>query len=164
MTAQPPKHQGPAPDIDLVARNPTAGRDFHITETVEAGLVLRGAEVKSIRTRRVHLKDSFARIDEGQVVLYNLEISPYAQAGPFAPEPKRPRKLLLHRAQIARLAAQVGRSGMTLIPTKLYFRRGYAKIELGVAKGKKVFDKREAIRRREADREMARALKHRKSS
>ena len=149
------------PDIDLIARNPTAGRDFHILETFEAGLVLKGAEVKSIRARRVHLRDSFARVDGGVVTLYNLEISPYAQAGPFAPEPKRPRTLLLHRAQIARLAAQVSQSGRTLIPTKLYFKRGYAKIELGVAQGMKLFDKRDAIRRREADREMERALKSR---
>lgn len=149
-------------DVDLVARNPVAGRDFFITETVEAGLVLQGAEVKSIRARRVHLRDSFARIDQGQAVLYNLEISPYAQAGPFAPEPKRPRKLLLHRAQIARLEAQISQSGMTLVPTKLYFKGGYAKIELGIAKGKKFFDKREAIKRRESDREMERALKHKK--
>ena len=151
------------PAVELVARNPTAGRDFHITETVEAGLVLQGAEVKSIRAHRVHLRDSFARMDGTGITLYNLEISPYAQAGPFAPEPKRPRRLLLHRAQIARLAAQVGQSGMTLIPTKLYFKHGYAKIELGVAKGKKVFDKRETIKRRESDREMERALKHRKT-
>ncbi len=162
MTAKPPKHQDPAPDIELIARNPTAGRDFHITDTVEAGLVLQGAEVKSVRAHRVHLRDSFARMDGTGITLYNLDISPYAQAGPFAPEPKRPRRLLLHRAQIARLADQVNRAGMTLIPTKLYFVRGYAKIELGVAKGKKVFDKRETIRRREADREMARALKQRK--
>ncbi|MBI4227132.1 MAG: SsrA-binding protein SmpB [Candidatus Omnitrophica bacterium] len=149
-------------EVELVARNPVAGRDFFITETVEAGLVLQGAEVKSIRARRVHLRDSFARMDGTGITLYNLEISPYAQAGPFAPAPKRPRRLLLHRAQIARLAAQASQSGMTLIPTKLYFKHGYAKIELGVAKGKKVFDKRETIKRRESAREMERALKHRK--
>ncbi|OGX41618.1 MAG: SsrA-binding protein [Omnitrophica WOR_2 bacterium RIFCSPHIGHO2_02_FULL_68_15] len=148
-------------EVELVARNPTAGRDFYILETVEAGLVLQGAEVKSIRAHRVHLRDSFARMDGPGITLYNLEISPYAQAGSFAPEPKRPRRLLLHKAQIARLTAQVSQLGMTLIPTKLYFKRGYAKIELGVAKGKKTFDKRETIRRREADREMARALKSR---
>lgn len=151
----------PEASDSLIARNPTAGRDFFITETVEAGIALQGAEVKSVRDRRVHLKDSFARVDDGQVTLYNLEISPYSQAGPFAPEPKRPRRLLLHRAQIARLAAQVSQQGMTLVPTKLYFKHGFVKVELGVARGKKSFDKRETIRRREADREMQRALKRR---
>jgi len=146
-------------DSDVVARNPIAGRDFHILETMEAGIVLAGAEVKSIRAHRVHLRDSFARIDEGRVVLYNLEISPYAQAGPFAPEPKRPRTLLLHRAQIERLKGQLERGGTTLIPVSLYFKHGLAKIALGLAQGKKTFDKRETIRRRESDREMARALK-----
>ena len=149
-------------EIQAVARNPRAGRDFHILETEEAGIVLQGAEVKSVRAHRVHLKDSFARIDHGQAVLYNLEVSPYPQAGPLAPEPKRPRVLLLHRAQIARLAGQLDRGGTTLIPTKLYFKHGLVKVELGLARGKKVFDKREAIRRREAAREMARALKQRR--
>ena len=147
--------------VAVIARNPTAGRDFFILETIEAGLVLSGAEVKSIRARHVHLKDSFARIERGGAVLYHLEISPYPQAGLSAPEPKRPRRLLLHRTQIERLSARVSQQGMTLIPTKLYFRRGLAKIELGVARGKKFFDRREDIRRRETDREMQRALKHR---
>ena len=149
-------------DEPVIARNPTAGRDFFIVETVEAGIALQGAEVKSIRDHRVHLKDSFARVDEGRVTLYNLEISPYPQAGPLAPEPKRPRQLLLHRAQIERLAAQVSQQGMTLVPTKLYFKHGFVKIELGVARGKKAFDKRETIRRRETARELERALKYRK--
>ena len=145
----------------VVARNPTAGRDFHILDTVEAGIALQGAEVKSIRAHRVHLRDSFARIEDGQAMLYNLEISPYAQAGPFAPEPKRPRRLLLHRAQIARLSDQVNRGGMTLIPLSIYFKRGLVKVALAVAQGKKSYDKRETIRRRETDLEMSRALKRR---
>lgn len=143
----------------LVARNPTAGRDFHLLETVEAGIVLQGAEVKSIRARRVHLRDSFARIEDGQVTLYHLEISPYPQAGPFAPDPKRPRRLLLHAAQIARLADQLARGGMTLVPTRVYFKGPHVKVELALAKGKKTFDQREAVQRREAAREMERALK-----
>ena len=151
----------PPEEGDLVARNPLAGRDFHILETIEAGIVLAGAEVKSVRARRVHLRDSFARIDEGRVVLYNLEISPYAQAGPSAPEPKRPRTLLLRRAQIERLQGQLERGGTTLIPVRLYFTHGLAKIALGLAQGQRAFDKRDAIRRRESDREMARALKSR---
>lgn len=152
----------PDPEVQAIARNPTAGRDFQIVDTVEAGLVLQGAEVKSVRAHRVHLRDSFARIEQGQAILYNLEISPYPQAGPSAPEPKRPRALLLHRAQIARLGGEVSRGGMTLVPTRIYFKHGLVKIELGVAKGKKVFDKRQTIKRREAEREMARALKQRR--
>lgn len=147
----------------VVAKNPTAGRDFDILETVEAGLVLQGAEVKSVRAHRVHLRDSFARIQDGQVTLFNLEISPYPQAGPFAPEPQRPRRLLLHRAQIARWGDRVAQGGLALVPTKLYFKHGLVKVELGLAKGRKQFDKREQVRRREAAREMARALKHRGS-
>lgn len=144
----------------LIARNPTAGRDFHILETVEAGISLQGSEVKSIRDRRVHLKDSFARIDRGQLILYNMEVSPYAQAGPFAPEPKRPRALLLHKAQIARLDNEVSRGGATLVPTKLYWKHGLVKVEIGLARGKKQYDHREAIRKRDLDREMRRTLKH----
>ena len=146
----------------IIAGNPTAGRDFHILEMVEVGIALEGAEVKSIRDRRVHLRDSFARVDHGNVMLYNLEISPYPQAGPCAPEPKRPRRLLLHRVQIERLEQQVSRQGMTLVPTKLYFKHGLVKVELGVAQGKKMYDHRDAIRRRETDRELERALKYRK--
>jgi len=143
----------------VVARNPTAGRDFYFVDTVEAGIVLRGSEVKSIRDRRVHLKNSFARIDEGRVILHNLEISPYPQAGPFAEEPKRPRRLLLHRIQIERLAGELACGGLTLVPTRLYFKGSLVKVELALAKGKRAFDKREVVRRREADREIARALK-----
>lgn len=153
---------GARKDNGVVARNPTAGRDFHLVETVEAGIALQGAEVKSIRAHRVHLRDSFARIEDGQATLYNLEISPYPQAGPFAPEPKRPRRLLLHRAQIARWEGQLARGGLTLVPTKLYFKGPRVKVELALAKGKRVYDKRAAIQRREVAREMARALKHRK--
>lgn len=152
----------PKPD-PIVAKNPSAGRDFHLLETFEAGIVLQGAEVKSIRAHRVHLRDSFARIQDGQATLYNLEVSPYPQAGPFAPEPKRPRRLLLHQAQIARLADHLARGGVTLVPTRIYFKGPHVKVELALAKGKKMFDKREQVQRREADREMQRALKYRRN-
>ena len=148
----------------LVAKNPSAGRDFNLLETIEAGIELKGAEVKSLRAHRVNLKDSFARIEKNQVWLYGLDISPYAQAGPWAPEAKRVRRLLLHRAEIRRLEGQVTRKGYTLIPTKLYFKGSVVKVEVALAQGKKSFDKRETIKKREADREISRVLKFRKGN
>jgi SsrA-binding protein len=143
----------------LIARNPTAGRDFNLLDTVEAGIELQGAEVKSLRSHRANLRDSFARIEEGQVWLHGLDIAPYAQAGRFAPESKRVRRLLLHRAQIERLEGKLTAGGMTLVPTRIYFKGSLVKVELALAKGKREFDKREAIQRRETEREIARALK-----
>ena len=148
----------------VVAKNPSAGRDFNLLDTVETGIELKGAEVKSLRVHRANLKDSFARIEKGQVWLYGLDISPYAQAGPWAPEPKRIRRLLLHRSEIRRLEGQIARKGLTLIPTKLYFKGSLVKVELAVAQGKRAFDKREAIKRRETEREISRALKFRKGN
>ena len=146
----------------LIARNPTAGRDFHLLETIEAGVELKGAEVKSLRAHRANLKDSFARIDEGEAWLYGLDISPYPQAGRFAPEPKRVRRLLLHRIQIERLEGRLAAGGLTLVAVRLYFKGSRVKVELALAKGKKQFDKRETMKRREVDREISRALKYRK--
>jgi len=147
---------------NLIARNPSAGRDFHLLETVEAGIELKGAEVKSLRAHRVNLRDSFARIDDSQAWLFGLDISPYPQAGWTAPEPKRVRRLLLHRAQIQRLEGQLARGGFTLVATRLYFKGSRVKVELALAKGKKAFDKREVMKRREIDREISRALKRNK--
>ena len=146
----------------LIARNPTAGRDFNLLEAVEAGIELTGAEVKSLRSHRVDLKDSFARIEKAQAWLHGLDISPYPQAGGVPPDPKRIRRLLLHKTQIIRLEGQLARGGLTLVPTKLYFKKALVKVELALAKGKRAFDKREAIQRREINREIARALKYRK--
>ena len=136
-----------------------ARRDYHILETIEAGIQLQGSEVKSLRAHRANLKDSFARIDNGEIILYNMHISPYEQAGPFAPEPTRARKLLLHKQQIKRLTEQLGQKGLALIPLKLYFKRGYAKVELAIGKGKKLYDKRDELKRREHDMEVKRALR-----
>lgn len=147
----------------LIARNPTAGRDFHLLETIEAGIELKGAEVKSLRAHRVNLKDSFARIDDGEAWLHGLDISAYPQAGRFAPEPKRTRRLLLHRDQIERLEGRLAAGGLTLVATRLYFKGSRVKVELALAKGKKQFDKRETMKRREVDREISRALKYRKT-
>ena len=146
-----------------IARNPTAGRDYHLLETIEAGIELKGSEVKSLRAHRVNLKDGFARIEKGQVQLYGLDISPYPQSGRFASDPKRVRRLLLHRAQIARLDGKLAGGGMTLVATKLYFKGPRVKVELALAKRKQLFDKREAIQKREAAREISRALKYKRS-
>ena len=145
----------------LIARNSSAGRDFFLLDTLEAGIELTGAEVKSIRAHRVSLKDSFARVDKAQVWLHGMDISPYPQAS-VRPEPKRVRRLLLHRAQIVRLDGRLAQGGFTLVPTKLYFKGSLVKVELALAKGKKAFDKRESIQRREVSREISRALKYRK--
>ena len=131
-------------------------------DAIEAGIELTGAEVKSLRAHRVNLKDSFARIDDAQVWLHGMDISPYPQASGVRPDPKRIRRLLLHRTQIEKLDGQLARGGLTLVPTKLYFKGSLVKVELTLAKGKKAFDKREAIQRRESQREIARALKFKK--
>ena len=146
----------------LIARNPTAGRDFELLDRLEAGIELEGAEVKSLRAHKVQLRDSFARIEKGQVWLHGMEGSPYAQAGPWAPEPKRERRLLLHKEQIKRLEQQLSRRGFTLVPTKLYFKGSLAKVELAVAQGKKQWDKRETVKKRESEREISRMIKFRK--
>jgi len=145
----------------LIAKNPTAGRDFRLVEKIEAGIELKGSEVKSLRSRQANMRDSFARVEKGQIFLFGLDIHPYPQAGLSAPEPKRVRRLLLHQAQIHRLQGQVDRKGYTLIPTRLYFKGSLVKVELALAQGKRTVDKRETIKKRETDREIERALKRR---
>jgi SsrA-binding protein len=147
--------------IKLVARNRKARHQYHILETWEAGLVLKGSEVKALRQGNASLSDSYARIEGGEVWLHNLHIGPYSPARPDAHEYKRRRKLLLHKQEIRRLIGSVEEAGLTLIPLEVYFRNGVAKLKLALAKGKKHKDRREDIKRREADREMARARKAR---
>lgn len=144
-----------------IAVNRRARHDFHIDETFEAGLVLTGSEVKSLRAGKANLKDSYARIDKGEAWLLNTHISEYDPAAQFGHDPTRTRKLLLHRREIERLLGKVKERGLTLIPLRLYFKDGRAKVEIGLARGKKVHDKREAIREREARREVQRVLKGR---
>lgn len=144
-----------------IAKNPSAWRNFHLLETFEAGIELKGAEVKSLRSRHATLRDAFARIDKGQAWLYGLEISPYAQAGHYAPEPKRERRLLLHRSEIDKLQMQVARKGYTLVATKIYFKGSLVKVEIALAKGKQEFDKRDTIKKRDEDRHISRVLKKR---
>jgi len=144
----------------IIATNRKVLRDYSILESFECGVELKGSEVKSLRDSKASLTDSFARIEKGEVFLWNSHISPYDQASIFNVEPKRIRKLLLHKRQINRLLGQVSQRGLTLIPLKLYFNEGgRVKVELALAKGKKFFDRREDIKRREADLEIRRALR-----
>jgi SsrA-binding protein len=147
-------------DVKKVATNKTARRDYHILETYEAGIELAGTEVKSLRASKTNLKDSFAKIEEGaEVFLYNMHISPYEFGNIANVEPKRRRRLLLHKSQIRRLIDQTTIKGFTLIPLSAYIKRGRVKIELALARGKRFYDKREAIKKREAAREIGRALR-----
>ena len=146
-------------DGKKVATNKTARRDYHILEAYEAGIELAGTEVKSLRASKANLKDSFARVEKGEVILYNMHISPYEFGNIANVEPKRPRRLLLHKSQIRKLIGQTTQKGFALIPLSAYIKRGRVKIELALAKGKRFYDKREAIKRREAAREMQRVLR-----
>ena len=145
----------------LVASNRRAHHNFEILETHEAGLVLQGTEVKSLRDSRADLKESYARIEGSEAWLVGLHISPYAQGNRANHDPLRPRKLLLHRGEINRLLGKIMEKGLTLVPLRLYFKGGRAKVELGLARGRKTLDKRHAIREREERREVARALRER---
>ncbi len=147
------------PERRAVGTNRRALADYFVLERLEAGVALVGSEVKSLRAREVSFKDAYAEIQKGEVWLRNLFISPYTQAGRYAPDPVRPRRLLLHRAEIARLLGKVQQKGLTLIPLSIYFARGKAKVELGLAKGKAQYDKRRAIAERDARRDMERVLR-----
>jgi SsrA-binding protein len=142
-----------------IAENRKAFHDFHLLESFEAGLVLLGTEVKAIREGRVNLRDSFARVEAGEVFLYNVNISPYSHRGYADHEPLRRRKLLLHRSEIKKLIGKTVEKGMTLVPVRLYFKDGRVKVSVSLAKGKKDFDKRETVKKREADRETRAAVK-----
>jgi SsrA-binding protein len=144
-----------------IASNRRARHEYEILDSLEAGIALRGPEVKSLREGRANLSDAYAIVRGGEVVLRNLHISPYQQAGRENPDPTRDRKLLLHRREIDRLRSRVAERGLTLIPLSLYWKGGRAKVDLGVARGRRRYDKREAIRRREQDREVRRASRQR---
>jgi SsrA-binding protein len=141
--------------------NRKARHNYFIEETHEAGLVLVGSEVKSLRDGKANLSDSYARIHKGEAVLINAHISPYPGANQFNHEPTRTRKLLLHHREIDRLTGKTKERGFTLIPLRMYFKKGRAKVELGLARGKKLYDKRETLRRKVAQREVERSLKSR---
>jgi SsrA-binding protein len=147
----------------LVAENRKASHDYHLIETFEAGLVLVGTEVKAIREGRVNLRDSYGRVEDGEIFLHNVHISPYSHRGYADHAPTRPRKLLLHRHEIRKLIGKVVERGMTLVPLRMYFKNGRVKVAVSLARGKAVYDKREAIKRREADRETRAAIKARRA-
>lgn len=145
----------------LIARNKRARHDYEILETWEAGLVLRGTEVKALREGRANLTDSYGITNEGEVFLLNLNIGAYGMGNQFNHDPTRSRKLLLHRREIRRLYGSLERQGLTLVPLDLYFVRGRVKVLLGLGRGKKLHDKRQDLKKKDADREIARALRSR---
>ncbi len=148
-------------EIRTITVNRKAYHDYHILETVEAGIALTGTEIKSIRAGRVNIRDAYARPEKGELWLYNSHVAAYQPGGYQNHDPNRPRKLLLHRRQIDELSGLASRKGLTLVPLRLYIKNGVAKIELGVAKGKRLHDKREALARRDVDREIGQALRRR---
>jgi SsrA-binding protein len=142
----------------IVARNRKARHDYEVLETFEAGIVLKGPEVKSVRAGKIQLAESFARIEQGEVWLHGAHISPYGPATIWNEEPTRPRKLLLTRSELRRLVGKVEEKGLTLVPLEVHFRRGYAKLALGLCRGRRAHDRRHELRRREQEREMQREL------
>jgi len=150
--------------LRTIAENRKARHDYHILDTWEAGVALLGTEVKSIREGRVNLRDSYARIENGEVWMLNVHISPYSHRGSAAHEELRQRKLLLHRDEIRKMVGKVAEKGLTLVPLELYFKNGRVKVQLALAKGKQAHDKRETLRKREVDRETRAAVKSRTRS
>ncbi len=150
-----PKGEG-----QLIAQNRKARHDYTIVDTIEAGIVLQGTEIKSIRNSRINLKDGFVRIRNGEAFLYNVHISPYEQGNIFNHDPLRTRKLLLHKKQITKLAGETKNTGMTIVPLKVYIKDGYAKVLIGLAKGKKDYDKRETLKRKDQERQLQRVIKN----
>ena len=149
------------PERNSLARNKRALHDYHVVETWEAGLMLTGTEIKSLRTGQANMSDSYGVVRDGEVFLLNLHIPPYEQGNQFNHEPTRTRKLLLHKKEIKRMIGAVERQGLTLIPLELYFKRGKAKVALALGKGKKLHDKRADEKKRDDQREMARAFRAR---
>ncbi|WML54676.1 SsrA-binding protein SmpB [Neobacillus sp. PS3-12] len=145
----------------VVSQNKKAYHDYFIEETYEAGIVLQGTEIKSIRAGKCNLKDSYARIQNGEAWLYSMHVSPYEQGNRYNHDPLRPRKLLLHNKEIAKLYGEAKEAGMALVPLKVYLKNGFAKVLLGLAKGKKNYDKRETLKKKEANREIERAFRDR---
>jgi SsrA-binding protein len=144
--------------IKIITTNRKAYHDYHVEDTIEAGIVLTGSEVKSIAAGKASLTDAYCRVDDGEMWVQNMHIAPYENAGYAQHEPRRKRKLLLHKWEIERLRGKAEQKGYTLIPLKLYFRNGKAKLEIGLVKGKRQYDKRETIKRKDIEREMQREL------
>ena len=147
--------------VKTIATNRKAYHNYHIGDGIEAGIVLTGSEIKSIRSGRVSLGDAYVRPEKGELWLHNAHIARYEASSYMSHEPKRPRKLLLHRKEVSNLISKVSEKGLTLVPTRLYIKGSIAKVEVALAKGKRQYDKRESISRREVERELARATKSR---
>ncbi|SDJ02496.1 SsrA-binding protein SmpB [Natribacillus halophilus] len=147
------KHEG-----KIIAQNKKARHDFFIEETFEAGIVLRGTEIKSIRAGRINIKESFARVENGEVILHQAHISPYEQGNRHNHDPVRERKLLLHKREIKKLIGKTQQQGYAIIPIKVYLKQGLAKVQIGLAKGKKKYDKRQAMKEKDAKRQMDKAI------
>ena len=150
----------PSQTNNVLAQNKKARHDYNIVDTIEAGMVLTGTEIKSVRASRIQLKDGYAQIKNGQAWLVNVHIAPFEQGNIWNQDPERTRKLLLKKREITRLENELKGTGMTLIPLKVYIKRGFAKILLGLAKGKHDYDKRESIKRRDQERDMKRVMKN----
>ena len=146
-------------NVKVITKNKRATFDYFIEETIEAGIVLQGTEIKSILACRINIRDAFARVSNGEVFLHNAHISEYEQGNRYNHDPTRVRKLLLHKKEINELIGKTQQKGYSLIPLKVYIKNGFAKVELGLAKGKKLYDKRESLKRKEEKREIERALK-----
>ncbi|HES9213298.1 TPA: SsrA-binding protein SmpB [Streptococcus pyogenes] len=144
----------------ILAQNKKARHDYHIVETVEAGIVLTGTEIKSVRAARIQLKDGFAQIKNGEAWLVNVHIAPFEQGNIWNADPERTRKLLLKKREITHLENELKESGMTLVPLKVYLKDGFAKVLIGLAKGKHEYDKRETIKRRDQERDIKKQMKH----
>ncbi len=144
----------------LVANNKKARHDYFIDEVYEAGIVLTGTEIKSVRQGRVNIKEAYAKVDDGEVIVYGMHISPYEQGNRFNVDPLRPKKLLLHKKEISKLVGLLSKQGITLVPLTMYINeKGLAKMELAVARGKKLYDKRDDLKKRDDERRMAQAMK-----
>jgi SsrA-binding protein len=156
-----PKGKGDDESVKIVARNRRARFEFDLLETVEAGIVLTGTEVKSLRNGKASLEESYAGLDRGEVWLYGCDIPEYLQANRMNHKPKRPRKLLLHKGEIEKLKAKASERGLTIVPLKLYFKDGIAKVEISIARGRKLYDKREALKKQDAKRDIDRAVRGR---
>lgn len=159
--ARKPKDAESKDEPQPIAENRKAFHDYHILETFEAGIALLGTEVKGIREGRANLRDSYARVEKGEVWLFNVHINPYSHRGYVDHDPRRKRRLLLHKHEIRKLIGKTVEKGLTLVPTRLYFKNGKVKVAIALAKGKQDHDKRETLRRREIDRETRAAVKER---
>ena len=161
MSAKKEKTAEEKESTQPIADNRKAFHDYHILETFEAGIALLGTEVKGIREGQANLRDSYARVEMGEIWLFNVHINPYSHRGYVDHDPRRKRRLLLHKHEIRKLIGKTVEKGLTLVPTKLYFKNGKVKVAIALAKGKQDHDKRETLRRREADRETRAAVKER---